>query len=84
MAILHPGSISYAMTKAQPSLSSSPRLTGSSEDSLNRVGIVRLVGRQMRKHSYFQSTENRFTGSLMLNPQSIVIPLGALTLEKRN
>jgi hypothetical protein len=66
MAIQHPGSISYAMTRAQPSLSSSQRLTGSSEDSVKRVGVVRLFGRQMRKLSYFQLTENRFTGSLML------------------
>ena len=76
-----PSSISYAMTRALPSLSTSPRLRESSEVSLNRVGRVVVVlrisvlGRKMRKHSYFQLIENRFTGSLMLRTLSIVVPI---------
>jgi hypothetical protein len=69
------------MTRAQPSLSSSPRLTGSLEDSLKRVGVAIKLGRKIRKHSYFQLTENRFTGSFMLRTLSIVVPIMALTLE---
>jgi hypothetical protein len=76
-----PSSISYAMARALPSLSSSPRLPESLEDSHKKAGIIRVVGRKMRKHSYFQSTENRFTGSLMLRTLSIVIPVMALALE---
>jgi hypothetical protein len=74
-------SISYVMTRALPSLSTSPRLIESSEGTLNRVGIARVVGSKMRKHSYFQWIENRFTGSKMLRTLSIVIPIMALTLE---
>jgi hypothetical protein len=70
------------MTRALPSLSTSQRRTGSSENSLKRVGIARLIGRKMRKHSYFQWIENRFTGSLMLRTLSIVVPVMALTLEE--
>jgi hypothetical protein len=69
------------MTRALPSLSSSPRLKGSLEDSRKRAGIVRVIGRKMKKHSYFQSTENRFTGSKMLRTLSVVIPVGVLALE---
>jgi hypothetical protein len=75
-------SISYAMTRALPSLSSSPRLTGSSEDSLNIVGILRqIITRKMRKHSFIQLIENRFTGSKMLSTLSIVIHIGDLALD---
>ena len=86
MAGHHPSFMSYAMRRALPSLSSSQSLVESSEDSRKRVGkrvgIVRLhFGRRMRKHSYFQWTENRFTGSLMLRRLSIVIPIVALALE---
>jgi hypothetical protein len=76
-----PSSISYAMTRALPSLSSSQRLPESLEDSHKRVGIIRVIGRKMKKHSYFQSTENRFTGSKMLRRLSFVVPVGALALE---
>ena len=82
MAGHHPTSISYAMTRALPSLSSSPRLKESLEDSHKKAGIIREVGRKMRKHSYFQSTENRFTGSLMLSALSILVPFTALTLDQ--
>ena len=76
-------SISYAMTRALPSLSSSPRLQGSLEDSRKRVGkMLEVIGRKMRKPSYFQSTENRFTGSKMLGKLSVVIPMMALALEE--
>jgi hypothetical protein len=81
MAGHHPSSISYAMTRALQSLHSSPRLEESSEDSLNRVGTVRVDRRKMRKPSYFQSTEKRFTGSFRLRRLSIAIPVGALTLD---
>jgi hypothetical protein len=74
-------STSYAITRALQSQSSSQRLPKSLEDLLNRVGIARLVGRTMRKPSYFQWTENRFTRSKMLGTQSIVIPFGDLALE---
>jgi hypothetical protein len=74
-------SISYAMTKAQPLLSSSPRLPWSLEDSLKRVGVLLMIGKKMRKPSYFQWTENRFTGSLMLRKLSGVLPIGAQVLE---
>jgi hypothetical protein len=77
-----PNSISYAMTRALPSLSSSPRLPESLEDSLNRVGKVVVVGRKMRKPSYFQWTKNKFTGSFRLRTLSIVIPIGALALDQ--
>jgi hypothetical protein len=77
-------SISYAMTRALPSLSSNPRLRESSEVSLNRVGIARVDGRKMRKHSYFQLIENRFTGSKMLRRLSFVILIMALTLEQKH
>jgi hypothetical protein len=73
---------SYVMTRAQPSLSLSPRLTGSSEDSLKKVGIVRVDGLKMRELSYIQLIENRFTGSLMLRGLSIVVPIKALTMEE--
>jgi hypothetical protein len=43
-------SMSCAMTKAQRLPSLSQRLTESSEDSLNKVGIVRVVIRETRKH----------------------------------
>jgi hypothetical protein len=77
-----PSSMSYAMTKALPSLSSIQVLEGSSEASLNRVGVVEVAdGRKIKKHLYFQLTENRFTGSLMLRTLSIVILIGALALE---
>jgi hypothetical protein len=80
-----PSSISYVMTRALPSLSSSPRLIGYLEDSRKRVGnMLEVIGRKMRKPSYFQSTENRFTGSKMLRRLSIVIPVGALTLGERH
>jgi hypothetical protein len=36
----------------------------------------------MRKHSYIQLIENRFTGSLMLIALSIVIQIRGLTLEQ--
>jgi hypothetical protein len=36
----------------------------------------------MRKHSFIQSTENKFTGSLMFRRQSLVIHLVALILEE--
>ena len=49
---------------------------------LKRVGIARVIGRKMRKHSYFQLIDNRFTGSLMLRTLSFVIPIGALALEE--
>jgi hypothetical protein len=81
-------SISYAITGALTSLSASPRLTRSSEDSLKRVGkkimIMRLllISRKMRRHSYIQLIENRFTESLMLRTLSFVIPVGVLTLEE--
>ena len=81
MAGHHPSSTSYAMTRALLSLHSSPRLEESSEDSLNRVGTVRVDRGKMRTPSYFQSTENRFTGSFMLTTLSFVIPVGALTLD---
>ena len=87
MAGHQPSSISYAMTRALPSLSSSPRQTGSSEDSLNRVGVVVVImvnGRKMRKRTYFQWTENRFTGSKMLRVLYFVVQIGALTLEERH
>jgi hypothetical protein len=81
-----PSSISFAITRALPSLSSSPRLKGSSEDSLKRVGMMEevnmVIGRKIRKHSYFQWKENRFTGSKMLRALSIVSPITALTLEE--
>ena len=82
MAGHHPSSTSYAITRALLSLSSSPRLPESSEDSLNRVGMIRVIGRKMRKHSYFQSTENRFTGSLRLRKLSFVVQILALALEE--
>jgi uncharacterized membrane protein len=44
--------------------------------------VFKVVVRKMRKHSYFQLIENRFTGSLMLRGLSIVIPIMALTLEE--
>ena len=73
------------MTRDQLSLSTSPRLRESSEVSLNRVGRVVVVnGSKMRKHSYIQSIENRFTGSLMLRRLSFVVPDGALTLEQKH
>jgi hypothetical protein len=50
------------------------------EDSLNRVGKVAVDTIEMKKHSYFQSKENRFTGSKMLRRLSIVVPIVALTL----
>ena len=85
MAGRHPSSISYAMTWALPSLSSSQSLAESSEDSLNRVGemivFLVVVSRKMKKHSYFQWTENRFTGSKMLRRLSVVVPIAALALE---
>jgi hypothetical protein len=81
MAGHHPSSTSYAMTTALPSLSSSPKLPESSEDSLIRVGKVVAVTKKMRKPSYFQSTDNRFTGSLRLRRLSIVVQIGALALE---
>jgi hypothetical protein len=81
MAGHNPTSISYVMRRALPSPSSSLRLPRSLEDSHKKAGIIRVVGRKMRKHSYFQSTENRFTGSKMLRRLSIVI-LGALALEQ--
>jgi hypothetical protein len=74
-------SISYVMTRALHSPSSSPRLPGSSEVSLKRVGIIRVNGRKMRKHSSFQWTENRFTGSLMLRELSGVTPVPDPNLE---
>jgi hypothetical protein len=50
-----PSSMSYAMTKALPSLSSIQGLIGSSEASLIRVGVAEVeVGRKTKKHSYFQ------------------------------
>ena len=71
------------MTRALPSLYSSPRLAGSSGASLNRVGILRLIiGRKMRMHSFIQLIENRFTGSKMLRRLSGVIPVAALTLDQ--
>jgi hypothetical protein len=76
-----PSFTSYAMTRALPSLSSSQRLKGSLEDSLNRVGKVVAITRKMRKHSYFQSTENRFTGSKMLRTLSIANLIMALVLD---
>jgi hypothetical protein len=86
MAGNHPSSISYAMTRVQPSLSTSPRLRESSEVSLMRVGrilvVFMVVGRKMRRHLYIQLIENRFTGSLMLRGLSIVIPILALTLDQ--
>jgi hypothetical protein len=82
MAGHHQSSISYAMTRALPSLSTSLRLIESSEASLKKVGILRVNGRKMRKHSYFQLIENRFTGSLKLIKLSIVVPIMALTLEE--
>jgi hypothetical protein len=82
MAGHHPNSTSYAMTRAHLSLSSSPKQAESLEDSLYRIGeVVMAVSRKMRKPSYFQWTENRFTGSLRLTSLSIVIPIGALALE---
>ena len=81
MAGHHPSFINYAMTRGRPSLSTSQRLTSSSEVSLNRVGVV-MVTRKMRKHSYFQLIENIFTGSKMLRTLSIVIQIGALALEQ--
>ena len=74
-------STSYAITRALLSLSSSQSLAESSEDSLIRVGKVEVVPRKMKKHSYFQWTENRFTESLMLRILSFVVPIGALALE---
>ena len=74
-------SISYAMTRALQSLSTSPRLRESSEGLLKKVGRIVVVSRKMRNHSYFQWIENRFTGSLKLRRLSIVILIGALTLE---
>jgi hypothetical protein len=38
-------STSYAMVRAQPSLSLSPRLKKYSEDLLSKVGAVKVVGR---------------------------------------
>ena len=75
-------SISYAITRAQQSQSTSPRLKGSSEVSLLRVGIVRVITKKMTRPSYFQLIENRFTGSLRLSTLSFVIPIGALALEE--
>ena len=69
-------SISYAMKRAQLSKSTSPRATGSSEVSLNKVGTETVITKKMRRHSYFQLIENRFTGSLKLSTLSIVIPIG--------
>ena len=69
------------MARPQPSLSASPKLQGSSEDSLSRVGAAAVVGRKTRKHSYFRSTENRFTESKMQTGLSIAIPIGALPLD---
>jgi hypothetical protein len=69
------------MGGAQPSLSSSPRLKGSSEDSLKKTGIVRVNGLKMRELSFIQLIKIRFTVSLMLRRLSIVIPIGALALE---
>jgi hypothetical protein len=40
-----------------------------------------VVGRKMKKHSYFQLTGNRFTGSLMLRMVSIVLQAKALALD---
>jgi hypothetical protein len=77
-----PSSTSYAMTRALPSLSSSPSLVESSEDSLNRVGIIIVDLRKMRKPSYFQSTENRFTGSFRLRTLSILVQIMAQALEE--
>jgi hypothetical protein len=79
-------STNYAMKRALPSLSSSPRVPESSEDSLNRAGMlfVGLIGRQTRKHSYFQLRENRFTGSLMLSLESNVALIMALALEHKH
>ena len=82
MAGHHKFSISYAMKRALPSLSSSQSLVESSEDLLYRVGLVFLFTRQMRKPSYFQWTENRFTGSKMLRMLSCVVLFAALALEE--
>jgi hypothetical protein len=84
MAGHHPSSTNCAMTRVLPSLSSSPRLPGSLEDSRNRVGIIKVIIRMMRKPSYFQSTENRFTGSLRLRKLSIVVQIVVLALEVRH
>jgi hypothetical protein len=77
-------STSYAIIKALLSLSSSQSLAESSEDSLIRVGTREVVTRKMKKHSYFQWTENRFTESLMLSALSIVVPNGGLALDIAN
>ncbi len=83
MAGNHPSSISYVMTRAQPSLSSSPRLAGSLEDSLDRVGVEVKNISKIGQHSYFQWIENRFTvPKMLMEPKpSIVIPVVAQALE---
>jgi hypothetical protein len=80
-----PSSMSYAITRALPLLSSSPKLPESLVDSLYRIGeVVISVSREMRQPSYFQSTENRFTGSFILSTVSILVPVGALALEDKH
>ena len=83
MAGHYPSSTSYAMTRALPSLSSSPRLPESLEDSLKRAGIIVVeFSRKMKLHSYFQWIDNRFTDLKTLKKQSFVFLVGALALEE--
>jgi hypothetical protein len=79
-----PSFTSYVITRAQPSLSSSPRLAESSEDSRNKVGMIRVIGSKMRERSYIQWIENRFTGSLKFSTLYGVVLNTALALEQKD